>query len=71
MGEDLFTQDNRGRIAVHVATDTVIILLFSKWMRGWLHHSVLVPQRGGNGLLVFCNATYSDYELELTNEFLS
>ena len=60
---DLFTNDIFGRIAIHTATNTPVVMLRSKWHKGSLSYDVLVPVME-NKKAVFCNVTYSGEEIE-------
>lgn len=68
-GIDLFT-DVKGRIAIHITTGTIVIMHRSYWYKNQLSHDVLVPQLDRKGKRVFCHATYSDEEIEITNEII-
>lgn len=61
---DLFTQDIFGRIAIHIATDSQVILLRAQWYKGKLSYDVIVPIEE-NKKVVMCNATYSHEELKI------
>jgi hypothetical protein len=67
---DLFTQPMRGRIAVHLNTETAIIILDAQWIKGQVHYNVLVPVREDGKETQFCNATYSDSEIVLTDDHI-
>ena len=68
--EDLFTDNQKGRIAVHLATDSLVIILFADWYKGCLNYKVLVPMKDEKDKTIFCNATYSGKELELTDSWV-
>ena len=67
---DLFTQPMRGRIAVHLSTETAVIVLDAQWIKGQVHYNVLVPVREDGKETQFCNATYSDIEIVLTDDHI-
>lgn len=68
--EDLSTENQKGRIAVHLATDSLVIILFADWYKGCLNYKVLVPMKDEKDKPIFCNATYSEKELELTDSWV-
>ena len=68
--DDLFTENQKGRIAVHLATDSLVIILFADWYKGGLNYKVLVPMKDEKDKTIFCNATYSEYELELLDKWV-
>ena len=68
--DDLFTDNQKGRIAVHLATDSLVIILFADWYKGGLHYKVLVPIKNEKDKPIFCNATYSENELELLDKWV-
>lgn len=66
---DLFTVNTKGRIAIHKATNTMIIILGATWYQGQVNYDCVVPQRNGKQP-IFCNATYSSGEVELTENYI-
>ncbi len=60
---DLFTSQPMKPI-LHVATNTVCLLKSVEWYNGELSYNLLVPQKDEKGVLHFCNATYSEREIE-------
>lgn len=60
--KDLFTSSASGLIAIHLATDSPVIILKGSWYKGQMCYNVLVPILD-NGKAILCNATYSDKEL--------
>lgn len=62
--KDLFTSV-KGKTAYHIASDSIVIVLGANWYRGRLSYDVAVPQKDDKGKIVFCNATYSENEIEV------
>lgn len=60
--KDLFTSSVSGIIAIHIATNSPVIILKGKWYKGQVSYDVLVPILD-EGKAKFCNATYSNEEL--------
>lgn len=67
---DLFTQNQKGRFCVHLATDTVCIVKDAHWFKDSLSYSVLVPQKDEKGKPIFCDATYSEKEIQLLDVWI-
>ncbi len=63
--KDIFTDRMRGRPAVHIATDSVVIIKNVEWYRGQLSYDVAVPQEDKKGKPIFCDATYSQNEIKI------
>ena len=64
---DLFTLNRLGELCVHIATDTLCIIRDATWIRGELHYSVFIPMRNEKRGMIFCEATYSESEIEIMN----
>lgn len=62
---DLFTQNQTGRIGVHLKADALIIIKNCYWNKGILNYNTLVPMLDEKDKQVFCDATYSENEIEL------
>lgn len=62
--EDLFTSSVAGLIAIHLATDSPVIILKGSWYKGQMCYDVLVPMIE-EGKVKLCNATYQDKELSI------
>jgi len=64
---DLFTQNNLGRLAVHLETESVVVVKNTYWYKGILKYKVLVPMEDDHkkGKEVYCDATYSESEIQL------
>lgn len=60
--EDLFTSSVTGLIAIHLASNSSVIVIKGSWYKGQMCYDVLVPILD-NGKATFCNASYSDEEL--------
>lgn len=67
---DLFTQDQKGRCCVHLKTETVCIVKKAMWYKGELNYKVLVPQKDEKGKPIFCDATYSEKEIQLLDAWI-
>jgi hypothetical protein len=67
---DLFTSNQKGRICIHENTGQPCIVISAQWLLKQLHFNVLVPQHNHKGKLIFCNATYSEKEILLTDTFI-
>ena len=50
--------------------DSLVIILFADWYKGGLNYKVLVPMKDEKDKTIFCNATYSEYELELLDKWV-
>lgn len=68
--EDLFSSNIKARIAIHIATSSIVILVKSMWINGILNYDVLVPIKEEKKETVFCHATYSDEDIIITDEFI-
>ncbi len=53
MTPDIFTHNVKGRICLHLETNTPCIVLKSQWFRGGLDYDVLVPQKDDKGNMIF------------------
>ena len=60
---NLFTQ-LIGSCAIHVKTETPVIIKSCDWYNGELNFDCLVPQLDDKGKVIFCNATYTEKELK-------
>ncbi len=61
---NLFTQ-NIGRKAIHRASNTACLVVDVKWYLNSYHYTLAIPQEDGKGKIIFCNATYSEKEIEI------
>lgn len=62
---DLFTDNQLARYCIHLATGTMCIIIKAEWYKGQLDYSVLIPQKNEKDQTIFCNATYSQNEIDL------
>ncbi len=61
---DLFTQ-NIGRKALHKASNTLCLVVAVEWYLNSYHYTLAVPQKDSKGKIMFCNATYTEKEIEV------
>ena len=64
---DLFTSNQIGRFCIHLATNTLCIVRNVGWYKGGLDYGLLVPRKDEKGNVEFCDAVYSQQEIELLN----
>lgn len=60
--KDLFTTACP-RTAVHLKTNTLLLVTCRSWYKGEVIYDCLVPQADEKGNTVMCNATYSENEI--------
>lgn len=60
---NLFTQ-LIGKLAIHLETESPVIIKSFDWYNGELNFDCLVPQLDEKGKVIFCNATYTEKELK-------
>lgn len=59
---DLFTKTME--VALHISSQTNIIIESNHWTNGELLYDCLIPQKDQKGNWVLCNATYNSNELD-------
>ena len=70
---DMFTANARGRMAVHIPTSTIVIVIGAMWYKGQISYDVLVPivdETTRNKQPVICNATYEQGEIKMLDKYL-
>ena len=61
---DLFSKQMQ--VALHIASQTNIIIEKSYWANGELNYDCLIPQKDEKGDWVLCHATYRDIDVDVT-----